>query len=120
MNEKDNYLKEDLDLLNELDLIGPMSTGTALEEQKRKIDSIQIKTLLRTKRAYSEADKSNSRLSKAVFALTVVQVILAIAQFAFDIENTSTNRIVNIIGLAVILIAIAIFLKKIEKEIDKS
>ena len=79
------YLEEDDDLLKELDSVGPMSTGMALSEQERKISAIQIRSILRNRKTASELDKSTSRYSRAVIALTFVLLVVALMQLAVTV-----------------------------------
>jgi hypothetical protein len=80
-NTENSYLPEDQDLIDELSAIGPMSTGTALSEQQRKIQEIHIKALLRDRKSSVEVEHSNKRFSVIVVAFTIVQIIVALCQF---------------------------------------
>lgn len=76
--ENQKYLSEDNDLLDELDSIGPLSTGQALEEQKRRVQIVQIKTLLRSRKSAKDTEISNNHYSAVILLLTGIQVIVAL------------------------------------------
>ncbi|MEK7612931.1 MAG: hypothetical protein AAB449_02165 [Patescibacteria group bacterium] len=82
-----DYLSEDQDLLDELKTIGPMSTGTALSEQQRKIQEIHIKALLRERKSGKDVEQSNKGFSVIIVAFTIVQIIVALAQFLFAVQT---------------------------------
>ncbi|HWH16610.1 MAG TPA: hypothetical protein VNU25_03435 [Candidatus Paceibacterota bacterium] len=76
-----NYLPEDQDLLDKLEAIGPMSTGDGLADQQRRIQEIHIQALLRGRKSSADVDYSNKRFSVIIVAFTIVQIIVALAQF---------------------------------------
>jgi len=48
---EEQYLPEDKDLLDEMEKIGPPSTGTSAMGQLNKLLSLQIKAMLRSRKA---------------------------------------------------------------------
>lgn len=87
---KNLYLPEDKDLLDELDSIGPMSSGFPLQEQKRKISTIQIKSILRNRKTAKDLDKSTTFFSLILMLFAAVQTIVVSLQFilqASEYEN---------------------------------
>lgn len=100
--EKMQYLEEDQDLLKELDSIGPLSTGLALEEQKKKIETIQIKALLRSRKAAKDTEVSTSRYSDILMVFAVIQVVVAWLQLVFS-AGTATQTKDKLLGGFVIL-----------------
>ena len=97
-----NYLPEDQDLLDELKAIGPMSTGSALSEQQRKIEEIHIKALLRERKSSADVENSNRRFSVVVVAFTIAQIIVALCQFLLEAQTTQNRWIA--IGVSTLLI----------------
>ena len=82
--EENQYLSEDKDLLKELESIGPLSTGQALEEQKKQIQVIQIKALLRNRKSLDKFDKTTTRYTKILGVFALMQIIIALIQFTLD------------------------------------
>ncbi len=78
------YLREDQDLLDEIQRIGSMSTGQALSEQQRKIEIIQIKAILRQRKSMRECNVSTGYFSVAFFVLAFVQIVIGLSQLLFD------------------------------------
>lgn len=105
------YLKEDLDLINEMESIGPMSTGTALSEQQRKIDVIQIKSILRSRKTMIDLDQSNKKYSLVILLFAIIQIIIAGLQLVLDIKGFPDK--IFAIFIAIVFVASLYFLKKI-------
>ncbi len=105
------YLPEDQDLLDELEKIGPMSTGIALAEQQRKINVIQIKSTLRHRKTTNDADKSARGYAFVVIVFTMVLFVVAISQLLFDVE-TSDHWIIGLSVLFLCAAFIVIIFKK--------
>lgn len=99
------YLPEDQDLLDELEKIGPMSTGTALAEQQRKIKIIHVKALLRERKSAADVELSNKRFSVLIVAFTIVQIIVALCQFLLAVQ---TVDIWISIGITILLLVAVI------------
>ncbi len=109
-----NHLSEDQDLLNELEAIGPLSTGQALEEQKKRIQIVEIKAMLRSRKSFNEAEKSNTEVAVAVLALAVIQVLIAWFQFSFDI-TTGGHIKIGMLFLIPLGIMIYLLLRLVDK-----
>jgi len=117
MKEK-QYLSEDQDLLDELEKIGPMSTGTSLSEQQRKINVIQVKSILKSRKTMVDLDKSNKRYTKAILIFAMVQIFLAGLSLMLNIKNTPDQ--IFAIFMTVIFFGGLYWLgKKFDNEIDK-
>lgn len=97
-----HYLPEDQDLLDELEAIGPMSTGSALSEQQRKIEEIHIKALLRERKSAADVEHSNKRFSVIIVAFTIAQIIVALCQFLLEAQTVQNRWIA--IGVSTLLI----------------
>jgi hypothetical protein len=104
-----DYLTEDQDLLDELEAIGPLSTGRALSEQERIISVIQIKTMLRQRKSADDVEKSNTRFSIIIIAFTIVQMIIALCQFIFDIQTIGHGWIPLLVSSLLLAGVIATF-----------
>jgi hypothetical protein len=115
MNEQ--YLPEDQDLLGELEQIGPMSTGAALAEQKRKISEIQIESILRSRKTTADLSKSTDKYSIVLIAFAMAQIIIGFMQLALSVFpiSSKTGGVLYIITVAVTII----FVMKKFMEVDK-
>lgn len=111
----DEYLPEDQDLLDELEKIGPMSTGEATSEKQRKISTIQIKASLRSRKTASDLEKATGRYSLVLIIFTIALVVVAISQFVFDVVNSQHVWIgIGLIALSVFFIGF--LFKKLDPE----
>lgn len=117
MKKENQYLEEDRDLLDELDSIGPMSTGVALSEQQRKISVIQIKSVLRNTKTLVDLDKSNKKYTRALGLFALLQIVIATLQLILDIKNSRDIIFSLFIGvlLSIVLIGFIRELNLIEK-----
>ena len=101
--KEDQYLEEDKDLLDELDSIGPLSTGLPLEEQKRKIQVIHIKALLRSRKVNKDTENSN-----VIFVFIIVQFLLTTFQFLYSILSVKKNSLEQWFGIFSLFIIFAL------------
>lgn len=106
---KEQYLPEDQDLLDELNSIGPLSTGVVLEEQKRKIQVVQIKSLLRSRKAARDTEESETNYSNALLIFATVQFIVGIFQLIQSSLNSNNNSALYFGLIAVIVIGLTAF-----------
>lgn len=116
---ENQYLKEDQHLLDELKSIGPLSTGIALEEQKRKIEIVHIKAFLKSRKSAKETEVSNTRFSNIILIFTVIQVLLGILQFTFSVitaEKNSLQQWIGIISLFGLLVCMRYLFKLIRND----
>ena len=114
--ERQKYLLEDQDLIEELESIGSVSTGTALEEQKRKILVVEIKAILKSRKSTKDAEIANIQYSNAILFFAGIQVLLALTQvLQFMLGNTV--KYFNPLAL-IVLCVFNIFLQRI-KEIQQ-
>ena len=103
-NKDKLYLEEDQDLIDRLNSIGPMSTGLAADQQKLEVSSIQIEATLRSRKSMDDYSKTSSHFSKVLGLFALIQLVIAIIQFALDAQSK------KFIGLAyVIILTIMIF-----------
>ena len=114
INDKELYLPEDQDLLKELDSIGPLSTGQALEEQKKRIQVIQIKASLRNRKSFDKFDKETSTYTIILIVFAMVQIIVALGQFIFA-ASSGTNHWLSLLVVIAIVGMIIFILKKFDK-----
>jgi hypothetical protein len=89
MTTKENkpYLVEDQDLIDRLKSIGPMSTGQVADQQKYEISCIQIESTLRNRKSMDDYDKNSGRFSKVLGLFAIIQLVVAIMQFALDASS---------------------------------
>lgn len=117
--EKELYLEEDRDLLDDVERLGDVQTGHTLSKQERKMGESQIRATLRTRKTMVDLDKSNKKFTLVILFITIVQVLLALFQFAYDIASNPSTK--NIIGGFLMFIFFAFivffFLKKFKAEI---
>lgn len=111
---KKDYLLEDRDLIDELESIGPMSTGLALEEQKRKISEIQIKSILRNRKTSVEFNQATDKYTIILIAFAVIQIILTLLQLAVaasDLDNKTVGLFYIIFSGLMIWVVLKDFIK---------
>lgn len=116
MNNKPDLLPEDEALMAEFLALGPLSTGSALEEQKRKMLVIQTRAVLRSRKTMIDLDGSNRRFSIIVGCFALLQVVIAVFQFGFDIM-TESNKAVGIVAGVIFFGCLFYMLRKMDKEI---
>lgn len=115
MKDEEQYLPEDNDLLSELESIGPLSTGQPLEEQKKKIQFVQIKALLKSRKSARDTEQANNRYSVIILIFAGVQILIAVIQLLQSSLNSSINS-ARYFGLAfavIIVLMIWYFTKKL-------
>jgi archaellum biogenesis protein FlaJ (TadC family) len=116
--EKQQYLPEDQDLLTELESIGPLSTGQALEEQKKRVQVVQIKALLKSHKSMNELNKSTTRYSIILGAFALIQIMIILMQFILE-ASTSSNIWLSftlVVTCAIFIIWMLLDLNKILKD----
>ena len=69
MKNQDNYLKEDQDIFDRFNAIGKLSTGGALEEQKKKLVELELEATLRTRKTIKDMDEASSTYSTILIFL---------------------------------------------------
>ena len=99
---EDQYLPEDQDLLKEIDSIGPLSTGLALEEQKKRIQVVQIKALLRNRKSFDKFDKTTSIYTIILIVFAIIQIIVALGQFIFAASSYSNKWLSFLVVVAIV------------------
>ncbi|MES2223747.1 MAG: hypothetical protein V4469_02315 [Patescibacteria group bacterium] len=107
--KKEQYLPEDKDILDALDSIGEISTGIAFSKQQMKMNELQIKATLRTNKTMVDLDASNKKFSKVIAFFAIVQMIIAIFQFALDVSTSTEKGIAISIGVAFIIMMVIMF-----------
>ncbi len=112
---KEQYLPEDQDLINELSNIGETSTGTAWNHQVRRLNELQIKSVLRSRKTADEVDKSNTRFSIILVAFTMIQIVIALCSLLYDIETTGHGWTAFWVML-LLFIAIVVILKTFDPD----
>lgn len=115
--KKQEYLLGDQNLITELESIGPLSTGQALEEQKRKIQVIQIKTLLKSRKSAKDTEISNINYSNVILIFAGVQVLFASFQFIqYSLgTNITSVKYFSVFSSIFIIFFLFFFYKMIKK-----
>ncbi len=106
----DFYLPEDKDILDSLDTLGPMSTGTALSEQQRKLQELQIRATLRSRKTANSMSKSTTWYSIVLGIFAMIQIIIMASQFMFD-AFTSDHQWVAL-GVTVVCVGLILLILK--------
>lgn len=96
----EDLLPEDQILIEEFVTLGLLSEGSKLEEQKRKMLVIQTKAILRSRKTMIDLDKSNRRFSIVVGCFALLQVVIAVFQFSFDVMTESNKAIGYVAGIS--------------------
>jgi hypothetical protein len=112
--DTDLYLPKDQELLNQFDRIDVRTTGMGLEKKKYEINRIQLESSLRNRKTMVDLDASNKRFSMAVIFIAVVQSLIALFQFGFDIagSDTTINKVGGFILLGFLALFIYLFFRK--------
>jgi len=114
MSPKREYLPEDQDLLSEMERIGPMSTGTALADQQRNINELQLKAVLRNRKTMSDFSRSTEQYSRALIIFAVLQILAATAQLGLAaIDDNGAHRgfhiVMGLTAAALVVLTFAVF-----------
>lgn len=104
IRENKSYLEEDQDLIDRLKSIGPMSTGQAVDQQKYEISCIQIESTLRNRKSMDDYDKNTNSFSKVLGLFAIIQIVIAIMQFALDASDKKWIGFGYIIALSGMII----------------
>lgn len=103
MNQKGNvYLYDDEELLDEIEIVGPQPTD--MEERKRRINIIQIKAILRSRKTMVELDHSNKKYSIVILFFAAVQIVIAGFQLILQINNFPDKVFTIFVTIAFIVI----------------
>lgn len=110
------YLDEDKDLLKELEEANPEVNNPGPVTQDYKLNSMQIKATLRHRKSMDKFDKSTTSFSLILMILAIIQIIVALMQFTFDLlgDNKSLSYIFGAIFFILMLSSIKL-LYKIDK-----
>lgn len=114
------YLEEDKDLIKRLHSIEtPISTGTTLEERRQELEVLQIESLLRTRKASRDAEKSTNRFSFVIFFLTMTQLLVALYQLLFSVvlEKEVGFKVFGFSLIVVIITFLVVGMKYIDKNL---
>jgi uncharacterized membrane protein YcjF (UPF0283 family) len=109
-HKKEEYLPEDQDLINQLAEVGNAKDIFAARE--REVQEIQIKAILRNRKTADDFNKSTTRFSLILMAFAIIQIIIALMQFALQAAPMKW------FGLAITLV-LAIIILYVTKSFDK-
>jgi heme A synthase len=112
------YLPEDKDLLDEVEGVGPSTSGVAETDKMHSLTVIQIKAALRSRKTAHDLDRSTSKYSLVLILFALVQVIIGIVQFVFDAEYSSHAAVGVLYILAIGVLCFFLF-KDAFKILDK-
>jgi hypothetical protein len=107
MENRKQYLEDDYELLDRLEEIVPKNpNGQGFEEA---LGNLQIKALLRTRKTYKDASDTQDRFNWVLLIFTMVQIGIAIFQFAYGIFPTDglANKISIFILFLLFVVGIA-------------
>ena len=108
--QRDVYLKEDEDLLDELKKIGSPTSGIAEMGSMHKLTVIQIQATLRSRKTASDLNEGTTKFGKAQFAASAVLFVVAVLQLVTSIFLSGVNRWegfgMEVIALLTILLVI--------------
>ncbi|MFA5841130.1 MAG: hypothetical protein WC847_02580 [Candidatus Paceibacterota bacterium] len=119
MTQEEQYLPEDQELLDELEAINPLSTGQALEEQKKRIQVIEIKALLKSRKSADTFSKTTTRFSIIIAVFTLIQIVIASMQFTVSILSVENKLLGIFLAISFIVIILWIIQKSNELLKDK-
>jgi heme A synthase len=85
-DEEKQYLSEDKDLLNEIQAMGPSTSGVAETEKIHRLTIIQIKASLRQRKTARDLDESTRQYSLVLVAFALAQLALGVFEFLFNAE----------------------------------
>ena len=111
---KEVYLPEDNDILEEIQALGMPSMPRA----ERKFAELQIKATLRNRKTAHDLDESTRKYSMVLIIFALAQLILGMFQFLFDAQTSIHPWIGYLYVMAVASLIFYLF-KLIFKEIDK-
>ncbi len=86
---KETYLKEDQDLLDELEKIRSMPLQSVSELQQRQIQEIQILSNLRHRKSFEDSSKSTDYFTKVLGAFAIIQIVIALFQLTFQVMDSN-------------------------------
>lgn len=117
MDEKEQYLLEDKDLLEQLDA---PTTGAPVKasERMQELASLQIKAILRNRKTAHDLDASTKKYSFALIAFAIAQLVLGIFQFLFEAEF-SGHEWVGLFYVVAAIILIVYVVVTATKDISK-
>lgn len=99
--EEDNqYLPEDKKLLDELEKSELFNTGITSEGHKKQLQIMQIKATLRSIKSMKDFDKSTSYFSRLLGLFALIQIVIAIMQFAvsaLSLKNILVGFIITLL-----------------------
>lgn len=111
--EKKIYLSEDQDLLDRFNNIDIYTSGAGLEKAKHIVSKIQIESVLRSRKTTVDLDQSNKRFTLAIIFIAVVQLLIALFQFGFDVASSPTTKsIIGGLSFMVVLVVMVYFFSK--------
>lgn len=112
MINKELLLKEDLELLNDMEKINTESGGY------NKLTVLQTEATLRNRKTMVDLDKSNKRFSLSIMGLTFIQIALAMFDSVFQI-TTHEDKANGYVYLAIFFITMSYIARMIYKDIKK-
>lgn len=119
MSKQDFLLPEDVLLLNKFKDIGELSSGTALENNKREMIIIQTEATLRNRKTMVDLDKSNKTFSITIMGLTFIQIALAMFDSVFQI-TTYENKAKGYVYLVIFFITMFYIARMIYKDLKNN
>lgn len=109
------YLPEDKDILDALEAIGPMSTGTALAEQQRRLQVLQVQATLRNRKTANNLEKTTIWYSIVIAVFAMIQIVIMFSQLLFD-TATSEHKYIALSVVVVCCVGVTLILKYLDPE----
>jgi hypothetical protein len=100
---KNQYLKEDQDILDELNSIKPFYVG---QDHQQNLASLQIKSILRNRKTMVNLDQSNKKYSRVIGLFAIIQIVIAGFALVLAIKNSPDETFSIFIGLLFIIILV--------------
>lgn len=106
---KEKYLKEDQDILDQLDKERGMAVTSQIEVSK-----LHIRATLRNRKSLEDLNKATQKFSILLFTVAILQLLLGLFQFGFS-SLVSDNKWLGIFLLLVFVGVMYWLIKKSEK-----
>jgi hypothetical protein len=97
------YLPEDQDLLRDIEDVGETSIGSKWNKQQHRLNEIQIKATLRSRKTMEDFNQSTERYSYVLVFFAVVQAVVGICQLIFSFVTSNFKYVALNVGMFTIL-----------------
>jgi hypothetical protein len=91
------YLKEDEDLIQRLDDLKTVQTGSAYSSQQVELMKIQIEATLRDRKSVEGLNDSTEMFSRILIAVAIIQIMIAMIQLVFAFWESKHQIVAGIL-----------------------